>query len=149
MTLAADPRDDRAMTLPFDLPHSPTAVLLGWELLDFDAAAGRVRIGFATRPDFLNPAGFVQGGIQTAMLDDCMGPAVWVMTSGTLYTATIDINVAFLNPARPGRLIGEGHVVQLGRTVAFVEARLMDEAGTMLARATASARLVPSGRIGV
>lgn len=111
MTLAAGPVDRVAMTLPFDMPRSPTAGLLGCELLDFEAAAeaaaGRVRTGFMTRPDFLNPAGFVQGGIPTAMLDDCMGPAVWVMTSGALYTATIDINVAFLNPARPGRLIGD------------------------------------------
>jgi hypothetical protein len=34
-------------------------------------------------------------------------------------------------------------VVQLGKTVGFVEARLADEQGLIVARATASVRLVP------
>jgi acyl-coenzyme A thioesterase PaaI-like protein len=43
----------------------------------------------------------------------------------------------------PGPLIGEAMVVQLGKTVGFVEARLADERGLIVARATASVRLVP------
>ena len=57
--------------------------------------------------DFCNPAGFVQGGILSAMLDDTMGPAVFVMTEGRLYTATITMTVNFLAPAKPGPIIGE------------------------------------------
>ena len=38
-----------------------------------------------------------------AMLDDTMGPAVFVMTEGRLYTATISLTVNFLAPAKPGR----------------------------------------------
>jgi acyl-coenzyme A thioesterase PaaI-like protein len=44
--------------------------------------------------------------------------------------------------------VAEGRVVQLGKTVAFMEAALMDEGGTVLVRATASARVVPVGRLG-
>jgi uncharacterized protein (TIGR00369 family) len=108
----------------FPVPSSPSAALLGWHLLAHDAAKGWVRIGFEARREFLNPAGFVQGGFLTAMLDDCMGPAAWIMTHGALYTATIDMTVSFLAPAKPGPLIGEGQVVQLGKTIAFLEARL-------------------------
>lgn len=130
----------------FDIPRPPCAELLGWRLIDHDAAKGWIRIGFDGRRDFLNPAGLVQGGIQAAMLDDCMGPAVWIMTGGTLYTASIDMNVSFLAPAKPGPLIGEGMVVQLGKTVAFLEGRLSDADGKLLARATASARLMDTKR---
>ena len=59
------------------------------------------------------------------MLDDTMGPAAFVMTDGKLYTATITMTVNFLNPAKPGPIIGEATVTQLGRTVAFVEGKLM------------------------
>ena len=130
----------------FPIPSSPSAALLGWHLMEHDAARGWVRIGFEARREFLNPAGYVQGGFLTAMLDDCMGPAAWIMTHGALYTATIDMTVSFLAPARPGPLIGEGHVVQLGKTIAFLEARLIDVDAQMVARATASARLIPAKR---
>ena len=75
-----------------------------------------------------------------------MGPAVFVHTEGALYTATIDFYVSFLAPAKPGPLIGEGRVVQLGKSIGFIEATLSDAAGTLIARATSSARLVPTAK---
>ena len=70
------------------------------------------------------------------MLDDTMGPAVFVMTEGRLYTATITMTVNFLAPAKPGPITGEATVTQLGKTIAFVEGRLTAEDGTLLATAT-------------
>ena len=128
------------------IPAPPSAKLLGWRLLDHDKRRGWVRVGFDGKADFLNPAGFIQGGIQAAMLDDTMGPAVWLMSDGRLYTATIDMTMSFLAPAKPGPLFGEASVVRLGKTIAFLEARLLDGAGEVLARASASARLLPAAR---
>jgi len=125
----------------------PCAKLLGWHLLDARPTEGWVRIGFDGRTDFCNPAGFVQGGILSAMLDDTMGPAVLVMTEGKLFTSTITMTVNFLSPAKPGKLIGEATVTQRGKTVAFVEGRLMAEDGTLLATASTSARLVETAKV--
>ena len=125
-----------------NLAAPPSSKLLGWHLLDARPKDGWIRIGFDGRKDFCNPAGFVQGGILSAMLDETMGPAVFVMTEGKLYTATITITVNFLSPAKPGPITGEAQVTQLGRTVAFVEGRLTAADGTLLATATTSARLV-------
>ena len=124
----------------------PSSKLLGWHLIDARPEQGWIRIGFDGRKDFCNPAGFIQGGILSAMLDDTMGPAVFVMTDGKLYTATITMTVNFLAPARPGKLIGEANVTQLGRTIAFAEGKLMSEDGTVLATATTSARLVETAK---
>jgi len=128
------------------LEAPPSSRLLGWHLLDARPGDGWVRIGFDGRPEFCNPAGFIQGGILGAMLDDTMGPAVFVLTDGRLYTATITMTVNFLAPARPGPLVGEAHVTQLGKSIAFVEGRLMGEDGTVLATATTSARLVETAK---
>jgi uncharacterized protein (TIGR00369 family) len=128
-------------------PKPACADLLGWTLLDADAEAGTARCGFVAGPEFLNPAGFVQGGILAAMLDDTMGPAVLVQSDGGLFTATIDMNVSYFAPARAGRFIGEGRIVQLGKTVGFLEAQLRDGEGTLVARATSSVRLVPTARL--
>ena len=125
----------------------PSSKLLGWHLLDARPDEGWVRIGFEGKAEFCNPAGFIQGGILTAMLDDTMGPAVFVMTDGKLYTATITMTVNFLAPAKVGPIFGEADVTQLGKTVAFVEGRLMAADGTVLATATTSARLVEAAKI--
>ena len=145
-TVAAPLPTDTIETLLARIPMPPSARLLGWRFVACDPAKGWVRIGFEGKRDFLNPAGFIQGGFQAAMLDDSMGPAVWFHTGGELYTATIDMSVSFLAPAQPGPLFGEGSVVQLGKTIAFLEGRLMDADGRLLARASASARLLSANR---
>lgn len=126
------------------LPRPPCAELLGWEVVEARPADGWIRIRFEGRPEFVNPAGYIQGGFLAAMLDDTMGPAMFVYSEGRLFTPTIEMHVSFLAPARPGPLYGEGQVVQAGRSIAFLEGRLMDLSGTVIARATATARLVPS-----
>ena len=129
-----------------NLTAPPSSRLLGWHLIDARPNDGWIRIGFDGKQDFCNPAGFVQGGILSAMLDDTMGPAVFAMTEGRLYTATITMTVNFLAPARPGPITGEATVTQLGKTVAFMEGRLTAVDGTLLATATTSARLVEAAK---
>src|SRR4051794_31100041 len=123
-----------------NIPAPPSSRLLGWHLLDARPKEGWIRIGFDGKADFCNPAGFVQGGILSAMLDDTMGPAVFTMTDGKLYTATITMTVNFLSPARPGPITGEAKVTQLGRTVAFVEGRVTAGGGPLPAAPPARAR---------
>ena len=125
-------------------PAPPCAQLLGWHVLDANPAQGWIRVGFDGKREFLNPAGYIQGGLLAAMLDDTMGPAVFIHTDGALYTATIDFNVSFVAPARPGPLVGEGRIIKLGRTVGFLEAYLCDAEGEMIAHATSTVRLIPA-----
>ena len=129
-----------------NIPMPPCAKLLGWRVLDARPQDGWIRIVFDGKPDFCNPAGFVQGGMLSAMLDDTMGPAVFIMTEGRLFTTTITMNVNFLAPAKPGPITGEATVTQLGKTIAFVEGRLTAADGTLLATASSSIRLVEASR---
>ncbi|PAY08352.1 phenylacetic acid degradation protein [Bradyrhizobium sp. UFLA03-84] len=129
-----------------NIPMPPVAKLLGWRLVDARPQDGWIRMTFDGKPDFCNPAGFIQGGMLTAMLDDTMGPAVFVMTEGRLFTTTITMTVNFLAPAKPGPITGEATVTQLGKTIAFVEGRLTAADGTLLATASSSIRLVEATR---
>ena len=130
-----------------DLPRPPCAELLGWHILDASPRDGWIRIGFEGRREFLNPAGYIQGGFLAAMLDDVMGPAMFIKGEGKVFTPTIDMHLTFIAPASPGPIIGEGQVISAGQSIAFLEGRLMDAAGTLLARATATARLAPADRM--
>lgn len=129
------------------LPSPACSDTLGWRLMDADIDRGWIRVGFEGRSEFLNPAGRVQGGFLAAMLDDTMGPVVLMKSGGALYPSSIDMNISFLAAAKPGPLVCEAEVLRLGRTVGFVEGRLMDTEGRLLARATSSVMLVPAERL--
>jgi uncharacterized protein (TIGR00369 family) len=134
-----------AETLP-EIPFSPSAALLGAKLVAHDAAKGWVKLAFDGKAALLNAAGFVQPGLVSAMLDDSMAPALWLMTKGAYYPATTAMTVCFLEPVKPGPLFGEGRVVRYGNAVAFIEGRLTGANGRLLARATANAQLMPAQR---
>ena len=84
-------------------PQPPCAAHLGFDLLEADCERGFVKIAFFARPEFCNPRGQVQGGFLTAMLDDCMGPALLIATDAAVFPTTIDLHVQFLAPAVQGR----------------------------------------------
>ena len=139
-----DMTDDEVAAMFTPDRRSSCSRLFGWHLLGHDEARGWIRVGFEATSEFLNPAGRIQGGILGAMLDDTMGPAVLVKSAGALYPSSIDMNLSFLGAARPGPLVCEGEVLRLGKTVGFVEGRLMDADGRILVRATSSVLLVPA-----
>lgn len=122
-------------------PTPPCARLLGLDVVAADAAAGEVSITFFAKPDFCNAAGHIQGGFLTAMLDDCMGPAILISSDAAVFPTSIELHVQFLAPAIPGPIIGHGRVIRIGKTIGFVEARLEDKDGGTIALARASVRL--------
>ena len=129
------------------LPMPPVAKTLGWTLRAIDAEAGTIEIGFVAGEDFTNPTGAVQGGFVAAMLDDTMGPAVFAMGKGEIFAPTLDLNVSFIRPARPGTFVGKGRVVSLGKSIAFLEGELYDSEGNLIARATATARVMAAAAV--
>jgi molybdopterin converting factor subunit 1 len=118
--------------------------LLGMRPLS--AEPGHVRMEFTATEQFLNPAGVVQGGFITAMLDDTMGPAAVAQLGAGHFAPTLELKVSFLRPVGPGRLIGDGRVVHMGKSVAFLEGSLTDDDGNVVATATATARVVKIGQ---
>ena len=80
------------------------------------------------------------------MIDPTMGAAVIVMSEGRLYASTISITVNFLASAKPGPIVAEATVTQLGKTIAFVEGKLLAQDGTLLATASSSQRLLDAAR---
>lgn len=124
-------------------PRPPCAETLGWELIAEHPAEGRIEIAFHPNETMLNPRGAVQGGFVAAMLDDTMGPALVTSSGDKEAPVSLDMNVTFLKPVFPGRIIGRGRVVSRTRNTAFLEAELFDEEGTLLARSTSTARIFP------
>jgi uncharacterized protein (TIGR00369 family) len=104
-----------------------------------DPDAETIEVVFTATEQFLNPAGDVQGGFLAAMLDDTLGPALVATLDEGQWAPTIDLQVQFLRPAKPGTLRGFGRVVRRGRGVAFLAGELRSIDDAVVATATASA----------
>jgi uncharacterized protein (TIGR00369 family) len=117
-------------------------MLLGWKLEHIHPDAGTIVVRFEARPEFTNPLGHIQGGILAAMLDDTMGPALVVTLPPDQFAPTLEMKVSYFAPAKVGPIGGRGRVFHAGRINAFVEADLVDPHDELIARASATVRIV-------
>lgn len=122
-------------------PH-PSARLLGWSLIGYDAASGALACRFDPPETVLNPGGVVQGGVLAAMLDETMSPVIAAATGRPIFALTLEMKISFLRGARLGPLFGEGRLIHRGRKILFLEGRLSDADGALVAAATATAQAV-------
>lgn len=124
-------------------PIPPAAAALGFQFIGADVKAGTIEVAFAASEAFTNPAGNVLGGFVAAMLYDTVGPALLATLPPDQFQSTRQLNVTFLRPVRPGRVIGKGRIVHRDEDLVFLEASLLDAGGVVIATATATAMVIP------
>lgn len=134
MALTADELVER-----FNAKQPPTGVLFGMRVISVDPEQNIVRMAFSPTDALTNPRGTIQGGIVTAMLDDCAAYAGIVALGEPGFIASLEVKTSFFAPAYPGILHAEGRCLKMGRSSCFLEADLMDQDGKLLARLTSSA----------
>ena len=83
----------------------------------------------------------------TAMLDETMGPAALSLLGPGHMIPTLELKISFLHPVSPGRLVGDGRVVHMGKSVGFLEGSLADDEGNVVATATATATATAAARV--
>jgi len=140
-TTAHNPAD--SFTVPGDADNPNSLHMLGWELLDWDADAQKIKVGFQTRKEFRNPAGIIQGGIIAAMIDDAFGPMCIMASGRTKIPLTLDLNISYMAAGHHGKFVCEARIIRQGKSISFVEGELFNAAGELVARATSTVRLIP------
>ncbi|MCW5732277.1 MAG: PaaI family thioesterase [Alphaproteobacteria bacterium] len=113
----------------------------GW-VEEIDQARGRAVMSFVMKPEFCHSVDIVQGGFITGMVDAAMSHALIARIGLGIAIPTLEIKVSFLEPGHPGRFLAVGEVVRLGGAVAFMEGTLHDEKERLVARASATARII-------
>jgi len=124
--------------------HADSAVsqLLGCKLVTVSRTAAACRAAFTATPSLCNHRGLIHGGMVSAILDTVMSYAVIAGSELAYAPATLEMNTVFLRPVNQGQLMADGHVVHMGRSIAFLEGVLQDVSGEVLATATATAKLI-------
>ena len=111
-----------------------------WQHLGIDVAEvreGWARLRVDVRDDLRNaPGAPVHGAVYAALVDAAIGCALATVhpeSAGGVGQTTLDLNVSYLGAARGPTIFAEGTLLRRGRTVAFGEVRVTDDAGALLA----------------
>lgn len=102
------------------------------------AADGRATYHLDVSADLLNPHGVLHGGAVYAMVDYSMGSATMAMLPPGDVCTTIEIKISYLAAVREGRLTAQTEIIRQGRRVVFLESRVSDASGRLVATASGS-----------
>lgn len=109
---------------------------LGLDIQKLDKEAGTLEVHYTATQDFLNPAGQVQGGILSAMLDDVTGILVLAMVEPEGFGSTLTLNTSFIASAKPGLLLAKAYFERQGNSVCNVRGEIW-QGNTLVASASA------------
>ncbi|MEL6642974.1 MAG: PaaI family thioesterase [Pseudomonadota bacterium] len=93
------------------------------------------RITFPVTDMLRNPQGSLHGGAMASAMDISMGHLVKKIAGPG---ATIELKVQFMRPVMEGTVTCEGRFTKKGRSLSFMESRLMGPDGKLAALATAT-----------
>ncbi len=129
--------------------RNPSVQLLGGLIVSFDRDAMHMRMRFEASKSLDNGNGQVMGGFLGSMMDVAVAQLAVILSRLTKTVATLEQKCSLLTPIRlprdsddPVLVFVDATAVKLGRSVAFFEISLADEAGTLAARATQTTMLV-------
>ncbi len=128
----------------FNSRTSPTGALFKSKVLALRTEDGFVRMSYDIGPEYCNPYRQIQGGIISAMLDDACAMSAIVRSGKPIFVPTLELKTSFFAPAPAGLIFAEARCLKLGRSIAFMEADLLDADRKLYARisVTAAPRLV-------
>lgn len=107
--------------------------------------AGRAVFELDTVAEVLNPYGFLAGPAVYAMVDYSMGAATASTLNPGHTCATVEIKMSYLSSVRSGTVRAETEVIRRGRQIVFLESRVRDEAGKLIATASGSFMVMKTG----
>lgn len=100
-----------------------------------DADKEVCRLTFEVTDMLRNPQGSLHGGVMASAMDISMGHLVNKIAGAG---ATIELKVQFMRPVMEGLVTCEGRFTKKGRSLSFMESRLMGPDGKLAALATAT-----------
>jgi uncharacterized protein (TIGR00369 family) len=95
------------------------------------------------RPELINRGGLLSGVATYAMVDYCMGSALWAQTKSEERIATISISINYIQTATSGEVICRSTVDRRNRRIAVLRSEIHHEDGRLLVTAIGSYSIFP------
>ena len=90
------------------------------------------------RPELINAGGLLSGVVTYAMVDYCMGSALWAQTTAEERIATINISINYVQTATEGELVCSTVLDRRNRSNAVMRSEVRHEDGRLLVTAIGS-----------
>jgi len=127
MTEDADQSQRRATIARHFIEAIPHAQELGMDLTEIGDGHAVIQMPYDKRLVGDPETGVIHGGAVSALMDTCAGAAVMSHPSAPHATATIDLRIDYMRPAKAGDTItATATCYQVTRSVAFVRAVATD-----------------------
>jgi len=128
--------------------HVPLPPISYLTEMSFDEASkGRAVCSLPASPWFSNSMGVIPGGMLAVLADAPLGAAVHSELAPGVAFTTAELSMTFLRPVRPdadARIIGTGHSIHSGRTMALSEAFMVNgSTGQLVAHGTSRCSVFP------
>lgn len=97
------------------------------ELIDLcveERGRGSSTLSLVVGPQHLNPHGVAHGAVLYALADTGMGAALYPTLEAGEICATIEIKINYFKPVPAGKLVCKAELLNRGKSVANLEARL-------------------------
>ena len=134
--------NDAAILNKLNSQTTPCIETLKGIAVRFQSEPPEIEMEFEAIQEFTHSDGqVIQGGFVAGMLDAPMAHLLMGLFEERIIPMTLDINVSFLSPSKPGKLNCIAEVIQLGKSTAFMSSRLYQE-GTLVATATSTVKIV-------
>jgi len=108
------------------------------ELLGFDVESvhdGRAIFRLDVRPRHKQIHGVVHGGILAALADTAAAIAAYTVVPRGVELATLELKINYLEPVPGGRVKADARVLRRGRNFIVTECEILNESGSLAAKA--------------
>ncbi len=95
------------------------------------------------RPDLINAAGLLSGAATYALVDYCMGSALWRETTEEEGIATVSISINYVATATEGEVVCETTLDRRNRRLAVLRSEVRADDDRLLATAIGSYTIFP------
>ncbi len=115
---------------------NPFLAFMGMKLEEL--REGYARFSMDIRPEFIQGAGIMQGGLGIAFSSETVAHAVMTTLSPGENITTIELKNNFLSQVAKGRLTAEATVFKRGRRIIIVDCIVTDDRGKVVSRSSSS-----------
>jgi len=99
---------------------------------------GRARFRMPIRPEYMQGAGIMQGGLIVALADESIAHAIMTLLKPDEGITTVELKSNFLAAARTGDLVAEAQVFKKGRSLIIGDCLVSDDSGRAIVRCSAT-----------
>lgn len=115
--------------------------LLGIRLAELHADG--ISISCKVRPELMNSAGVLHGGVTATMADAAMGIAI-ATRLGRVAATTVEMKLNYLRPVSGGKVTARARILKMGSTLCIGRVDLVNDAGELVGVALLTYMLLKS-----